>query len=141
MIYIDTDTLKQLSHAAKSATEELINAENLLRQVTAHWDWGCEEKVQINNYIETNRNSIIKLRSDAASFTKVIEEITEEFVESESGIANLFGSVDNVLSRIISIPAEVVNMGTGIITGGSDKGILSTIDFQAFAQDLKKGVK
>ena len=141
MIYIDTDTLKQLSHAARAATQELESAENLLRQVTSHWDWGCEEKVRINEYIDSNRSSIIKLRGDAANFTKAVEEVTNEFVQSETGISNLFGGVDGVLSRILSVPAEVVHMGTGIFIGGTGSNPLSTVKFQEIAKDLKKGVK
>lgn len=112
MINIDTDTLKQLSAAAQTASNELEDAMALLMQVTTHEDWGCQEKVSINQLIDQNRSSISTLRDDTSRFTQAVEQVTEEFVQKESGISSLFESVESVLQAILSTPCETVHTGT-----------------------------
>lgn len=103
MINIDTDTLKQCSSAAKSATDNLNDAANIIMQITTHQDWVCANKEKINNYILTNRQLMNQLVQDAASFDSTIQTVTDQFVEEESKISNLFEEIEELLSGVLNV--------------------------------------
>lgn len=113
MINIDTDTLKQCSSAAKSATDNLNDAANIIMQITTHQDWVCANKEKINNYILTNRQLMNQLVQDAASFDSTIQTVTDQFVEEESKISNLFEEIEELLSGVLN----VATVSAGSITG------------------------
>ena len=146
MIQIDTDVLRQLSNAARNASEELEEVAGLLLQITSHWDWGCQEKVEINEYIEANRSIISRLRQDSAHFTQVVEQVTAEFVQVETGISSLFEGVDSAISKILATPSEMVNiaeaaLGTGMNTGSWNGAVsqIPVVDAKVFSQEVEKG--
>lgn len=115
MINIDTDILKQLSSAAKSANEELESASQILNQITTHRDWGCRERVTINAAIEENRKRMRALKEASNSFTAALSQVSEEFVQTESGIGEMFERVEELLGKIISIPAQTVAASAGSV--------------------------
>lgn len=119
MISIDTEVIKQLAAVVKSATEELESASQLLNQITVHNDWGCKERVTINSYIMYNRKKMQELMEASRGFTTVVGSIAEDFVKTESGIAQLFGGVESILKRVISIPVST-SITTPTFTGVID---------------------
>ncbi|MCI5700942.1 MAG: hypothetical protein MR308_11290 [Lachnospiraceae bacterium] len=108
MIVLDTELLKQLAAAAKSATEELQAASELLNQITTHDDWGCKERVAINSYITGNRKKMRSLMENSRSFTGAIAEVAEKFVAEENGIISMFDRVENLLGSFLSIPVGTI---------------------------------
>lgn len=144
MIQIDTDVLQDLSRAARTASEELESAAGLLLQITSHWDWGCQEKVDINRLIEINRSSISRLRQDSAQFTNAVQQVTNEFVQVESGISSLFEGVEGALGKILSVPAIAVHIVTDAVSTSAHTGGIEQIpmtDASSILNDLGKGAK
>ena len=120
MINIDTDTLKQCSSAAKSATDNLNDAANIIMQITTHQDWVCANKEKINNYILTNRQLMNQLVQDAASFDSTIQTVTDQFVEEESKISNLFEEIEELLSGVLNVATvsagSITSIGSGFVS-------------------------
>lgn len=112
MISVDTDVLKQLAQASQNANQELEAASQLLNQVTAHNDWGCKERVTINNYIQNSRTKMQALMESSRSFSSVMTQVMEEFVKTESGISDMFETVESWISKIISITVPAGGVST-----------------------------
>ena len=120
MINIDTDTLKQCSTAAKSATDQLNDAANIIMQITTHQDWECPNKDKINNYISTNRQLISQLVQDAANFDAVIKTVTDEFVQQESQISSMFEEIEELLASVLNVATvstgSIASIGSGFVS-------------------------
>ena len=119
MINIDTDTLKQCSSAAKSATDNLNDAANIIMQITTHQDWVCPNKEKINNYILTNRQLMSQLVQDAASFDSTIQTVTDEFVDAEGKISSMFEEIEELLSGVLNVATisagSISSIGSGFV--------------------------
>ena len=119
MIRIDTDNLKQASSAASSATAALNDAANIILQITTHQDWVCANKEKINGYITTNRSLISALVADAKSFDNAVQVVTDEFVEQESKIGNMFEEIEEELSKIMNVntaqSGTISSIGSGFV--------------------------
>lgn len=127
MIVIDTDVLKGLSEAARSAEAQLAEAAQLLNQITEHHDWGCKERVVINEKISRIRSQIGKLFQDSQSFTSVLGQISDEFVSEENSISQMFEGVESLIGNILSVPVET----------GSFSGIIP--DWEGSLDDMSDG--
>lgn len=107
MIQIDTEVLKQLSAAAKSATGELENAAQILNQITVHNDWGCKERYSINEAILKIKKNMATVRESSGGFTNIITLVADEFTTEEKKIAEMFEGLETLLGKFISIVAPV----------------------------------
>lgn len=117
MISIDTDALIQAAQAARSAASQLQTASELLNRITTHDDWGCRERVTINEYIQSSRNMMNHLEISVMSFMDIITQVAREFVEAECGISDMFEGVESLLGNILSTGAGTVSASPDIYSG------------------------
>lgn len=125
MISIDTDALVQAAQAARSAAAQLQTASELLNRITTHDDWGCRERLIINEYIQSSRNMLNHLEFSAMSFTDIITQVAQGFVEAECGISDMFEGVESLLGNILSISAGVENASPDIYSGTELKKVIT----------------
>lgn len=111
MIQIDTEVLKQLAATAKSATNELESASQILNQITSHNDWGCKERHAINDAIQKIRKNMMVLRDSSEGFTSTIVQIAEEFAEVERKIPDMFEGLEGLLAKILTVTNPLI-LGT-----------------------------
>lgn len=104
MISIDTTVLRDLVNAASSVNEAVNDAAEVLYSITTHNSWGCRERDAINDYTAKNKTKIKTMKENTDAFYHIIRTITGEFENTERSIADLFGSVESVISSVISIP-------------------------------------
>ena len=110
MIQIDTDVLKQLSVNAKSATDELITAGQILNQITTHNDWGCRERYTINEQILTIRKNMLRIGEYSNSFTNIITQVTDDFLIEEKKVAEMFEELESMIAGILSIVSPIATV-------------------------------
>ena len=141
MIYIDTDHLQTLVLNLETANRQIDEATNLLLQITTHENWGCAERVQINEYILENRKMIQNLQSKATAFHNIVKQVTDEFVETEDSIGNMFGQLESMLAQFMSIVQTVSAPITeaNVVNRTSKNGIsifdsISVIDLDKFSE-------
>ena len=111
MISIDTQLMRDLVSGCTSANDAIEEAVSALAAIPSHDDWGCREKVRINEYTIINKSKIQELKQNADSFLKVLKQVTHDFEEAENSIADSASDVDSVLGPIISIPTPVFDSG------------------------------
>ena len=102
IIDIETQLLKQMSHLANSAFQELQSADTVLRMVTEHHDWGCKERDHINEMIRKSRDDMKKLRVSGAALHGAVKAAADEFEASEHSIINIFGALEGLLGSQLS---------------------------------------
>ena len=77
-------------------------------------------KEKINNYILTNRQLMNQLVQDAASFDSTIQTVTDQFVEEESKISNLFEEIEELLSGVLNVATvsagSITSIGSGFVS-------------------------
>lgn len=134
MISIDTALLRELVSASSVANDAIDNAVDALNRVSTHNDWGCKEKYAINEYAITNRNKIKQLQENSRGFLNVITQVSNEFEASEKSILDMFSSVESIISEVISIPPQVIN-----IASKTAKNIFEQIKTKVDLEQIKKG--
>lgn len=108
MIQIDTDVLKELAVTAKSAANELESATQLLNQITTHNDWGCKERVVINEAIQKIKNNMKVLRESSDGFMNAAIHIAEEFVQTERKIPEMFEGLEALIGEILNVGSPLI---------------------------------
>ena len=103
MISIDTDMLRQLAAAAKEANEAIENATLRLTAITEHRDWGCKEKNAINEYTVNNKKKIRILQDNSSSFLSALNDVVNDFENTEKNVCNNTGGIDSVIANIMDI--------------------------------------
>ena len=103
MISIDTDMLRQLAAAAKEANEAIENATLRLTAITEHRDWGCKEKNTINEYTVGNKKKIRILQDNSSSFLSALNDVVNDFENTEKNVCNNSGGIDSVIAKIMDI--------------------------------------
>lgn len=103
MISIDTDMLRQLAAAAKEANEAIENATLRLTAITEHRDWGCKEKNTINEYTVNNKKKIRILQDNSSSFLSALNDVVNDFENTEKNVCNNTGGIDSVIANIMDI--------------------------------------
>ncbi len=103
MISIDTDMLRQLAAAAKEANEAIENATLRLTAITEHRDWGCKEKNTINEYTVGNKKKIRILQDNSSSFLSALNDVVNDFENTEKNVCNNTGGIDSVIANIMDI--------------------------------------
>ena len=83
MISIDTQLMRDLVSGCTSANDAIEEAVSALAAIPSHDDWGCREKVRINEYTIINKSKIQELKQNADSFLKVLKQVTHDFEEAE----------------------------------------------------------
>lgn len=122
MIYLDTDRLQQMVGTLESANQRIDEATDILMQITAHDDWGCAERHQINEYILKNKTMIQQLQSTGGGFYNIMKQVAAEFVDTESNIGNLFSGLEGVLGKVLSVAVNSIS-GTIAATGTIDSAV------------------
>lgn len=103
MISIDTDMLRQLAAAAREANEAIENATSRLTAITEHRDWGCKEKHTINEYTADNKKKIRILQDNSRSFLSALNDVVNDFENTEKNVCNNTGGIDSVIANIMDI--------------------------------------
>lgn len=103
MIYIDTERLQEALSALESANNGIDEASHYLLQMTTHNNWGCRERSNINAYIREFRSEIRKLQENCNRFYQTTRSVSDEFIDSENGILNLFSSVEAMISKFLAM--------------------------------------
>jgi len=118
MISIDTSTMQQLAQAASTANSAINQAMEILNRISAHNDWACKEKDAINDYTTTNKNRARQLHENAQSFFNAVKGVSVDFETAETGISNMFSSVESILAGVLQIAQNAVtNVVGGVQTG------------------------
>lgn len=123
MLSIDTERLKEVTMAAQAAMNAVDHAAGLLNQVIEHDDWGCKERVIINQYIQENRQQIKRLQENSANYCQVLLQVLDELVAEEQGISRMFAEVETLLSRALTISGT----GTAAVSPGGISSIVADI--------------
>ena len=105
---IDTDRMRDMIDVLQTANGEIDSATEKLLSITTHSGWACKERYTINNYILENRASMKTLQTESANFFRVVKAATEEFIETERSISQMFPGVESALARILSNPVASV---------------------------------
>lgn len=133
MIDIETLIIKQLVRSAQLSCEEIGEAVGLLNQVTTHNDWGCRERIQINEYIQTNKTQIKQIQDAGHGYLNAVSEMATEFENLERDLPSMFESIESILGHILAVPT-VSSTPVGKktkdilkdISGFMNKGIMKT---------------
>ena len=104
----DTEDLKSAVRSLRSANNRIIDAASILNSITEHYDWKCKERDQINRFISDNRTKGQNLQERIGNFLQVADAAADDMVQEEGGISKLFSSVENALSRVLSIVTDCV---------------------------------
>ncbi len=108
MISIDTDVLRMLADSAGAANNELGEAAQILNQITQHNEWGCRERITINEQIQEIRRQIGRVWEASESFTSVLNQVSEEFMAEEAAVSQMFAGVESLLGKILSVPVSSI---------------------------------
>lgn len=120
MISIDTSTLQQLAQAAGTANDAIEQAMEILNRISSHNDWSCKEKDAINDYTTNNKKRARQLHENALSYLNAVKCITHDFENAETGISDMFSSVESLLAGVLQAAEGVVsNVIDGVQTGVS----------------------
>ena len=115
-IAYDVATLAQLAAACENANDELHRAQNLIQEIHSHNDWGCKEKDAIDDQMRDMRKRIRLLCENQQSFLKAVRQVEDDLRDAERRVSGLFGGVESVLGKILSIPVrDVVVGGAGLL--------------------------
>lgn len=105
MISMDTEQMRNLVAAASAANGAISEAVEALNRISTHDDWACKEKDAINQYTNTNKNRVRQLQENSSAFLAALTGAATGFEETEHSIADLFSSVESLLSNLLSISA------------------------------------
>lgn len=141
MISIDTSTLQQLVQAASTANDAINEAMEILNRISSHNDWSCKEKDAINDYTTNNKKRARQLHENALSYFNAVKCISHDFETAETGISDMFSSVESLLAGVLQAAEGVAsNVINGVQTGvsvvqsimdkilGKDEGIQTPAD-------------
>lgn len=104
----DTEDLKTAVRTLRSANERIDTAASVLNSITEHYDWKCKERDKINSFISENRTKGQNLQGRINKFLQVADSAADDMVQEEGGISRLFSSVENALSRVLSIVTDSI---------------------------------
>lgn len=107
MIYIDTDRLLEVMNTLEVANNSVDEANQYLMQITTHNNWGCKERYVINEYTLKCRQEARKIQESSNSFYQSAKQVAREFVETENGISKLFGTVESIIGKILSVSGKI----------------------------------
>lgn len=152
MIVIDTGLLRQLAGTAKSSNDEISEAANLLYQITTHNNWGCLERIQINDFTRDNKNKMRQVQEAGNRFYQTIVSVSNDFEKLEKQFPSMFSSVDSALGTILSVSLPGGNVFASPNITNIMKKVLSTlagtqsdkktgIDWKAMAKKLTTGIQ
>lgn len=113
IIKIDTDTLREVTNCARSATEMVDEATALMQRVVIHEDWTCRERDIINEYTMENRRRVQELQSFAGSLYQAVAASLAEFEALQEQTAASFGGVDGEIAAVLSLTPGVISGGGG----------------------------
>lgn len=117
MIDIDTEQLQSLMDTLSAANDRIDEAASLLMQITTHTNWNCKERYVINEYTLENRKEIQKLQAASQNFLTAAKSVTNEFIDTESGISEMFSTLEELISRIIANPISSITTNIPMISG------------------------
>lgn len=134
MINLDTERLQDMMNLLQDANNSIDSAANKLMSITTHNGWACKERYIINDYAMDNRNLVKALQSDCSSFCAAAKSVADDFVETESGISQMFSSVEGALAQILANPVASVVINASSVgaiasavfsngNGGTDGGV------------------
>lgn len=110
LIDINTEELQQYVQLARQANEALTGAASLLNSVVEHNDWQCPEREAINQNTTRNRTDSMRLQQDAENFYKAVVLASEDFLAAENEVNQSINSVDEMISRFLSlVPSETAS--------------------------------
>lgn len=103
IIRVDTDALICLAKEMQTANAQITDAVQQLNQTTTHDDWGCKERLTINQNILTYKKSAHFLQESSEAFTRAVTQAANAFAETEREIAADAGANDAFIGSIISV--------------------------------------
>lgn len=119
-IVYDVEAVTQMTAACQTANNELQKAQDLLQQIKSHNDWGCKEKNTINDLVDDAKKTIRRLCESQSGFLQAVKAAEGELTGAEKSISGLFGGVESLLAKILSIPVkETVVIGAGLGAGSA----------------------
>ena len=104
---IDPENLKSVAQNAQRVNADIDSAMQLLNQISAHNDWNCKERKQLNEY--TIR--ILKENSDV--FLNAVQKAAQDFQDTEKNLSTIFASVDDVIRTVLSVTPNVLALSKG----------------------------
>lgn len=131
MIYVDTDAMLELASVMRSANEQITEAVQLLNRTVEHNDWGCRERVAINENTVRNKQNARVLQEASASFSNAVSYAANEFVIAERSISDLVSGIDEAVGNVISAGAINAAVTQNVmIDSGTDMAESGTIDMR-----------
>lgn len=119
-IVYDVEAVTQMTAACQTANNELQKAQDLLQEIKSHNDWGCKEKNTINDLVDDAKKTIRQLCESQSGFLQAVKAAEGELTGAEKSISGLFGGVESLLAKILSIPVkETVVIGAGLGAGSA----------------------
>ena len=145
IIDLDIEQLRQLCSSLSSACDELQDASRLLQRTQEHNNWGCSERVTINENSSEIRAAAMQLQQGGAAFSTAVVSTVDQFEAAEREISAMFGEVDGLLAGLLSAgPASsgggknsnIPNISDLLPTG--DEADVGTYDFANVLGDLHR---
>ncbi len=102
-INLDTNVLTELASAIRTANDQITSAVNLLNQTTEHNDWGCKERVSINDYTAQNKKEARLLMEASDAFSSAVTLAVTSFVDLENSISGLSEKLESSIANVLGI--------------------------------------
>lgn len=103
VISINTEKMNELSNLAMSISSELSEACVCLSPITAHNDWNCAERDNINEAILTNKKCAGDLINFAESFSSAVTKAATAFTDLEKKNPQALLDLQAILSESFSV--------------------------------------
>lgn len=149
MIEIVTETMSQMAVSSRTACDEMESAVSRLNQVQQHDDWKCKERDLINEGIEAIKKHQKTLQTMMEEFAVSVETVAAAFKEQEERLANSAQTLEEMLSRALSVSTERVStVGTAassaaeyvsastLVSGGLENSALGNLASSACICDF-----
>ena len=110
---IDPENLKSVAQNALRVNADIDSAMQLLNQISAHNDWNCKERKQLNEYTVHNKNKIRILKENSDVFLNAVQKAAQDFQDTEKNLSTIFASVDDVIRTVLSVTPNVLALSKG----------------------------
>ncbi len=110
LISIDPENVKNIALNAQRANADIDGAMQLLNQISAHNDWNCKERKQINEYTVQNKNKIHALKENSDDFLNAVQKTAQDFQDAEKNLSSIFESVEDAIKSVLCINLPGANV-------------------------------
>ena len=101
---IDPENLKSVAQNAQRVNADIDSAMQLLNQISAHNDWNCKERKQLNEYTVQNKNKIRILKENSDEpYADILAKNIYSFIRSGMEVETtrqLYKIIDKTLNFI-----------------------------------------